>query len=334
MKARGHDMSVILVNNLCKTYTVVNKKPGIKGSILALFKPDKKIITALDNVSFSIEKGEAVGYIGPNGAGKSTTIKSLIGVLQPTSGTILVDGLSPQKDRIAVAGKIGVIFGQRSGLVWDIRLNESFELNKRIYRIDNKTYNKNRDELIELLDLKNFINTPVRQLSLGQRMRGEIAAALLHSPSILFLDEPTIGLDFESRNKILDYIKYINTEKKGTVILTSHNMADIEKVCNRVVIINKGKVIEDGSLQYLKDKIAPYKLLKIQYSNKYAGEEIELQHCEIYKKENGYVWYRLNKNSVNLKKVMEEFVTKYEFADIKIEDPDIETVIKEIYAIN
>lgn len=325
-------MNSISVNNLSKAYSIVKKESGLKGSIKSLISPQKEILTALDNINFEISKGEAVGYIGPNGAGKSTTIKSLIGILQPTKGTILIDGISPQKQRIEVAKKIGVVFGQRSNLIWDIRLNESFELNKRIYEICDKEYKRNRDELIELLNINEFINTPVRQLSLGQRMRGEIVVALLHSPSILFLDEPTVGLDFESRNKILDYVKYINKEKKVTVILTSHNMSDIEKVCSRVIVINRGKVIEDDSIQAITNKISPYKLVKIQLSSKKEKITKDIPFCEMFKKEEDYVWYRFNKKEVSIKQVMSEFISLYDLADIKVEDPDIEHIIKEIYS--
>lgn len=324
-------MSIISVNDLYKEYNVIKKEEGIKGSFKSLFAPKKEKVVALDHVSFDIEQGETVGYIGPNGAGKSTTIKCLIGILQPSSGDIRIAGYLPQKDRIEIAKKIGVVFGQRSNLIWDIRLSESFELNKRIYQIDDSTYKKNYEEIIELLDIEKFIKTPVRQLSLGQRMRGEIAVSLLHNPSILFLDEPTIGLDFESRNRILEYINYINEKRKCTVILTSHNMDDIQKVCNRVIIINKGKVVEDGSISAISEKISPYKRIKIQFAEDAENIKVDHPSCEIEKISGNEVTYRCNKKEQNIKDVMKYFVNNFDIKDFEVQDSDIESVIREVY---
>ncbi|MGN1340268.1 MAG: ATP-binding cassette domain-containing protein, partial [Oscillospiraceae bacterium] len=254
-------MPVIEVKNLKKQFKSVRKQKGLKGAIKGLFRPEKKIVTAVDDISFSIERGEIVGYIGPNGAGKSTTVKMMSGILRPTSGEILVNGISPVKDRKAVVKHLGVVFGQRTQLYWDLRLGESFELLKRIYDVPDEVYNENMAMMDEILDLKSIIDTPVRQLSLGQRMRGDLAAAMLHSPDVLFLDEPTIGLDVDAKHAIRRFIKEINETRKTTIILTTHDLGDIQELCKRIIIINKGMVIEDGSLDELIDRIAPYRQL-------------------------------------------------------------------------
>ena len=254
-------MPVIEVKNLSKRFKTVKKQKGLKGAVKGLFKPERKIVTAVDDVSFSIEQGEIVGYIGPNGAGKSTTVKMMSGILRPTSGEILINGISPVKDRKAVVKHLGVVFGQRTQLYWDLRLGESFELLKRIYDVPDEVYNENMAMMDEILDLKSIVDTPVRQLSLGQRMRGDLAAAMLHSPDILFLDEPTIGLDVDAKHAIRKFIRQINETRKTTIILTTHDLGDIQELCKRIIIINKGVVIEDGSLDEIADRIAPYRLL-------------------------------------------------------------------------
>ncbi|NUC20222.1 ATP-binding cassette domain-containing protein [Bacillus mycoides] len=209
----------------------------------------KKVV---DNINMDIAEGEMVGYLGPNGAGKSTTIKMLSGVLTPTSGELKVLGREPGKYRKENAKDIGVLYGQRTQLWWDLKLKDSFELLKAIYKVDSKVYKKRLDNFIEILDMEEFINRPVRQLSLGQRMRGEMVATLLHSPPILFLDEPTIGLDVLAKNKIQEFLKFLNKEEKTTVLITSHNMDDIEKLCDRIVLIDQGKIMFDGAKNNLK----------------------------------------------------------------------------------
>ena len=330
MKVQVRKMNIISVKNLYKEYVVIEKQEGVFGSLKALVKPEKKIIKALNDINIEIHKGESVGYIGPNGSGKSTTIKCLIGILKPTKGKILVDGIDPQRERIRAAKKIGVVFGQRSNLLWDIRLNESFELNKRIYQISDNEYKKNRDELVELLGIHEFLNTPVRQLSLGQRMRGEIVSALLHSPSILFLDEPTVGLDFESRDNILRYIKKINHEKKVTVILTSHNIGDIESVCERLVVINNGKIVEDDKIGNVIEKFAPYKSIVVEYED-YVNKPIDIDNCSITNIQNNVITYRVDKREKNVYNVLKDIVNNYNIKDIQVKDTEIEEVIGKIY---
>ena len=239
---------IIEIKNITKEFKVLNRREGLKGSIRDLFSRDYKIVRAVDNISMSIEQGEIVGYLGPNGAGKSTTIKMMTGVLEPTSGEILVGGNVPYQNRTKNAQEIGVVFGQRSQLWWDVPVTDSFELLKDIYSIPSEVYRKNRDELSELLDLGDIIRTPARQLSLGQRMRCELAASLLHSPDILFLDEPTIGLDSVSKIAVREFIVRLNSERKTTVILTTHDMQDIEAITKRIILIGKGKILLDGDI--------------------------------------------------------------------------------------
>ena len=239
---------MIEMKNIRKTYRVARRNAGFGEVLKSFFHRDYETVTALDDVSFSIRDGETVGYIGPNGAGKSTTIKILSGILTPDSGECLVDGRVPWKNRIDHVAKIGVVFGQRSQLWWDVPVVDSFELLKDIYSIPPDIYSRNKDELTELLDLGEIIRTPARQLSLGQRMRCEIAASLLHSPSILFLDEPTIGLDAVSKIAVREFIVGLNRERKTTIILTTHDMQDIEAITKRIILIGKGKILLDGDI--------------------------------------------------------------------------------------
>jgi len=245
---------MISFDNISKTYKIAKRAPGLGAAFKSLVKREYTYIEALKNVSFTIERGEIVGYIGPNGAGKSTTIKILSGILAPTSGTCTVLGQVPWDDRIAHVKNIGVVFGQRSQLMWDIPVVDSFELLRDIYRVSREKYKQNLDDLVAIFDLGEFINTPVRQLSLGQRMRCEIAASLLHSPPILFLDEPTIGLDAVSQVAVRNYIKQINKENEVTVMLTTHDMGDVEALTDRVMLIGKGQILYDGSFELMKSK--------------------------------------------------------------------------------
>lgn len=243
---------MITMENVCKSYKVAKRNAGFGEALKALFHREYEQIHALSNVSFTIRDGEMVGYIGPNGAGKSSTIKILSGILTPDSGTVLVDGRIPYKNRIEHVRQIGVVFGQRSQLWWDVPVIDSFELLKDIYSIPNEKYHKNLDELTELLNLQELLRSPARQLSLGQRMRCEIAASLLHSPRILFLDEPTIGLDAVSKLAVREFIQKQNEVHKTTVILTTHDMQDIEALSKRIILIGKGQILLDGTLSDIK----------------------------------------------------------------------------------
>ena len=259
---------MIEVEHITKVYKVAKREAGFHNAVKALFSRKQDTVRALNDISFKIDDGEILAYIGPNGAGKSTTIKILCGILTPDKGNCIVDGYVPWKDRKSYVKNIGVVFGQRSQLWWDIPIIDSFELIKEMYDIDSRTFQQNVSELCQLLDLEKIVQTPARNLSLGQRMRCEIVASLLHNPKILFLDEPTIGLDAVSKLAVRDFIKRINTEKGTTVILTTHDMQDIEALTHRVMLIGNGQILLDGSLEELKKRVSDKKEIIIKHSGK------------------------------------------------------------------
>ena len=269
---------MITMENVCKSYKVAKRNAGFGEACKALFHRENEVIHALKNVSFTIEEGEMVGYIGPNGAGKSSTIKILSGILTPDSGTCVVDGRIPWKNRREHVRQIGVVFGQRSQLWWDIPVIDSFELLKEIYSISTPQYKNKLEELVELLQLQEIMKTPTRQLSLGQRMRCEVAASLLHEPKLLFLDEPTIGLDAVSKLAVRDFIKKMNQEHKTTVILTTHDMQDIEAITERVILVGRGQILLDGTLEELRQSA-------VHRDNASVEEPINLEQAvaELYK---------------------------------------------------
>jgi ABC-2 type transport system ATP-binding protein len=247
-------MNAIEVQQLRKAFKVQNNRAGLKGAIQDLFNRSYRDVVAVNDISFTIPKGEICGYIGENGAGKSTTIKMLTGILVPTAGDILVNGKVPYVNREAFVRDIGVVFGQRSQLWWDLGVIESFQLLRKVYRVPADEFKKRLDELVQRLDLAEILHRPVRKLSLGQRMRCEIAASLLHNPSIVFLDEPTIGLDIMVKSEIRDFLKELNQKYETTILLTTHDLQDIEALCSRVIMLDDGQIIYDGGLQALKDK--------------------------------------------------------------------------------
>ena len=257
---------MITLQNINKTFRVAKRQAGFGNAVEALFSREYELVHALNDVSFTIQDGEMVGYIGPNGAGKSTTIKIMCGVLTPDSGTCDIDGRTPWRERIAHVRDIGVVFGQRSQLWWDVPVIDSFELIRDIYKVDEMLYKRNLDELSALLDLSELLKTPARSLSLGQRMRCEIAASLLHSPKTLFLDEPTIGLDAVSKIAVRQFIKKLNAERGTTVILTTHDMQDIEALTERILLIGRGRILLDSNLAELKKRSSEYKTLIVEYS--------------------------------------------------------------------
>ena len=245
-------MPQVVVRDLVKTYRVAEREPGLLGAVRGMLSRRHRMVSALQGVSFSLQPGELLGFIGPNGAGKSTTIKILSGILRPSSGTVLVDGLSPFDDRQRHVANIGVVFGQRTQLWWDLPVIDGFDLLRDIYRVPADRYRRSRDELVDLLKLEPVLRQPVRQLSLGQRMRAEIAAALLHEPSLLFLDEPTIGLDAPSKLAVREVVKRLNRERGVTVLLTTHDMHDIEALAERVIVVGNGRVLADSSFEDLR----------------------------------------------------------------------------------
>jgi ABC-2 type transport system ATP-binding protein len=322
-------MAVIEVQDLVKEYVISKKGRGLRGALKSLLFPQKTTIQGVDGISFSIQPGEIVGYIGPNGAGKSTTIKMLTGILHPTSGTIKVCGISPQADRKAVVKKLGVVFGQRTQLYWDLRLGESFELLRRIYQIDHNLYEENMRILSDVLKLNDFIDTPVRQLSLGQRMRGDLAAAMLHSPSILFLDEPTIGLDAEAKHAIRNLIMEMNRTRGVTVILTTHDLDDVEQLCSRLIVVNHGKIVEDGPIESIIHKLAPFRHLVVDLQQ--PCKDISHPAAEIIKQEGLRIWYRFEKSRITAAELISDLSSKLLILDLSVKEPDIEAAIREIY---
>ena len=268
-------MSLINVSNITKTFKSSLRNSGLSEAIKSFFKRKYQYIDAVKDISFEIEEGEIVGYIGPNGAGKSTTIKMLSGILVPTSGSITVDGLNPTKNRREYVSRIGVVFGQKSQLTWDIPAEDTFDLLRDIYKIDNKEYQKTKDYLVKLLNIEEIIKKPVRTLSLGERMRCEIAVSLLHKPKILFLDEPTIGLDAISKKIVRNFIKKINKENKVTIILTTHDMSDIEALAKRIILIGNGRILYDGEIKKLKNKYGSYKNIKLFNKDKITNIKLK-----------------------------------------------------------
>src|SRR5436190_12031877 len=276
-------MGQIIVEDLCKSFQIAQRTPGIWGAARGLVRRRHRTINALDGISFTLEAGELVGYIGPNGAGKSTTVKILSGILVPTSGRCEVMGRVPWKQRVEHVSRIGVVFGQRTQLWWDLPVIESFDLLRDIYRVPSAQYQSTRQELISLLDLADFLDTPVRQLSLGQRMRCDLAASLLHAPPILFLDEPTIGLDAVSKLAVREFIRRINRERGVTVILTTHDMDDIEALCSRVIVIGDGKILSDGTLTALRARVTRERWLTVDLADE--GDEVAVAGAAVVRRE-------------------------------------------------
>lgn len=322
-------MSFIIVKDLNKTFKVLKRDSGLINAMKTLFKREYKYIKAVDNVSFTIDKGEIVAYIGPNGAGKSTTIKMLTGILKPDSGEISVDGFDPFKDRVKYVKDIGVVFGQKSQLWWDIPVEDSFLILKEIYKVSDKDYKERRDELVKLLDLDDFIKTPLRQLSLGQRMRCEIAASLLHKPKVLFLDEPTIGLDAVSKIQVRNFIKEINKRDKVTIILTSHDMSDIEALTNRVIVIGHGKKLFDGSFDDIKKKFEKTKKVEIIFNK--LDELPNIKNVELINRTSTKVILDVDMSCNTVSSVIREYSKVCEIEDVNIIPTDIDNVIVNLY---
>ncbi len=324
------EMSFIEVENISKKYKVSKRSSGIPGMVANLFVPKYENKQAVKDISFTIEKGEMVGFVGPNGAGKSTTIKMLSGILYPDSGSISVSGIVPYKERKKYVGRIGVVFGQKSQLQWDLPVIDSFELLKAVYSVPDDVYKKNLDRYTEMLDMSKFLKQPVRQLSLGQRMRADIAAALLHSPEIVFFDEPTIGVDVVGKESIRNFIKDLNAEDGVTMLFTTHDMQDIEKTCQRLIIINEGSKIYDGTLEGIRKLHGSSRQLDVFFMN---DEKVKaIPNVEIKEVDKRHVQLIFDGKKVHINDLMSHLLSTYNVKDINIAKPDIDSIIRKIYS--
>lgn len=337
---------MIKVENLTKEFKIIEKQPGFKGAIKGLFSNEFTTKTAVSDINFEIGSGEIVGYIGSNGAGKSTTIKMMTGILTPSLGKVTVNGLIPYENRQENAKNIGVVFGQRTQLWWDLALSETFTILKDIYSIPDDLYEKNMKFLSETLDLDEFMTRPVRMLSLGQRMRGDLAASLLHSPKILYLDEPTIGLDVVVKEKVREAIKEINKEFGTTIILTTHDLSDIEELCERIIIIDKGIKIYDGTLQDIKKKYGYMTTLEIQTKKDFKNllnikDLLSSDNASLVENldsndlnqsfEDGKLIITFNKNKISSSKILSKIMEKMDILDFSLKESTVEDIIKKIY---
>lgn len=335
--------NIIELKNITKTFKILNRHEGLKGSIRDLFSRDYKYLNAVDDISVAIKKGEITGYLGPNGAGKSTTIKMMTGILEPTKGEILVNGIVPYRNRTLNAQNIGVVFGQRTQLWWALPVIESFKILKEIYRIDTKVYQENLELFDSIVNISSLYMKPVRQMSLGQRTLCDIVASFLHDPAIVFLDEPTIGLDVAMKSKIREIVKKINSIKNTTIILTTHDIGDIEALCKRAIIIDKGKMVFDDEIGQLKNKFGKYRTLKLSKVNQDVdivnklidalNKEVKNSIQILKNEEDEEQWFDLliNEELLSLADALNFFMKKIKISDIKIEEISTEDIIKKIY---
>ena len=322
-------MPQIVAESLVKTFRIAERRPGTWGALRGVIHRRYRTVRALDGISFSLEPGELVGYIGPNGAGKSTTVKVLSGILVPDSGRCEVLDRVPWKDRIAHVGGIGVVFGQRTQLWWDLPVTESFDLLRDIYRVDRSAYAVARDELIAMLDLELLLDVPVRQLSLGQRMRCDLAAALLHAPRLLFLDEPTIGLDAVSKLAVRDFVKRLNRERGVTIILTTHDMDDIEALCRRVMVIGRGQILSDGTLEDLRARVTTERRLIVDLFQ--DGGEVSDPDAEVISRDGARVTLSFDPDRISAATLIGRISAKHTIRDLFVENPPIEEIIARLY---
>lgn len=322
----------IEVKDVSKSFWINKRSAGVMGMLSNFVAPKYEKKQAVDHISFSIEEGEMVGFIGPNGAGKSTTIKMLSGILFPDEGDIRVNGYIPYKQRKDYVGSIGVVFGQKSQLQWDLPVMDSFELLKAIYRIPDEVYKKNLGRFTDMLDMGGFINQPVRQLSLGQRMRADIVAALLHSPKIVFFDEPTIGVDVVGKETIRTFIRELNREDGVTMLFTTHDMQDIEKTCNRLIIIDKGAKVYDGSLQGIRNTYGTTRQLDVEFG---SGQDIQpilgVEIKDLEQEDSRKKRFIFDNKEIQINQLMNHLLTKYDVRDINVSEPEIERIIRKIY---
>jgi ABC-2 type transport system ATP-binding protein len=320
---------IIKVSDLHKHFKISKHHRGFSGAFRNLFTREYRLVRAVDGISFNIDPGELVGYIGPNGAGKSTTIKMLAGLLVPTSGDLVINNHVPWRDRKNYVVGIGAVFGQRTTLWWDLPVIESLDLLQYIYRIPEVRFHRNLDVFRQLLDLDAFIDTPVRSLSLGQRMRADLCAAMLHDPVILFLDEPTIGLDVVAKERIRQFIVHINRERRTTILLTTHDLSDVEKLCERVMIIDHGQLLYDGALEILRERFGGKRKLVVDFANEY--EHVAVEGAQVINQEGLRVTYEFEREAMTASKLIGRLSSKYRIHDLEVREPDIEATIRRIY---
>ena len=312
---------MIELDGVEKTFSVRVKRGRVRR--------ERREVRAVDGISFRVDAGELVGYVGPNGAGKSTTVKMLTGILVPSGGRISVAGLDPSRRRVQLARRIGVVFGQRVQLWWDLPLRDSFELLRHIYRVPHERWRANLDRFSEVLELEAFLETPVRQLSLGQRMRGELTAAMLHDPEILFLDEPTIGLDVVAKVRVREFLAEVNRDRKTTVLLTTHDLADIERLCSRLLIIDHGRVIYDGGLDSLIARYGEERTLIVDLEE--PAEPLQVPGARVVKVEGPRQWLRFRREEVSAAQLTASVAAQAALVDLAIDEPHIEDVVRRIY---
>ena len=320
---------MINVSHLSKHFRVAQPGRGLSGKVKRLFAPQHKTIRAVDDVSFQIDEGEIVGYLGPNGAGKSTTIKLLTGVLYPTAGSVRVNGRVPHENRTRNAYQIGVVYGQRSQLNWDLPLIDSFDVLAAMYKLPRRRYREHLDFLVELMDMAEFLDQPVRKLSLGQKMRGDLAASLLHEPPVLYLDEPTIGLDVVSKNRALQLLQDLNAEKRTTIVLTTHNLSDVEKICPRIMIIDQGQIILDATQREILDQLGRQRLLSVEFEH--GIQDLVVPNGEVIKAEGNKLWIAFDRDQISAFDLVRSLGADKGIKDISIQEASIESIVAQIY---
>ncbi len=321
--------AIITVSNLQKHFRVARHHRGFWGALRNLGSRGYNVVRAVDGITFQVQPGELVGYLGPNGAGKSTTIKMMTGLLVPSGGELTVNGRVPWRERKAHVAEIGAVFGQRTTLWWDLPVIESLDLLQHVYRVEPERFRRNLDEFRSLLELDPFLDTPTRSLSLGQRMRSDLCAALLHDPVLLFLDEPTIGLDVVAKERIRRFIRHINRKRGTTVILTTHDLSDVEKLCERVMIIDHGKLLYDGELGGLRDRFGGKRELVVDFEESY--ESVVIEGAEVAERDGHRVTYRFERGTVTASDLIGRLSKRYRIRDLEVREPDIEATVRRIY---
>jgi len=322
-------VSFIEVRALSKVFKIAKHRRGALGALCNLTTRAYTEVRAVDGISFDIQQGELVGYLGPNGAGKSTTIKMLTGILAPSGGDVSVAGLVPWRQRVAHTRRIGVVFGQRTSLWWDLPVVESFDLLRHIYKVPHDRFRNNLKRFEDLLELRPFFNTPVRSLSLGQRMRADLAAALLHDPQVVFLDEPTIGLDVVAKERIRSFIQEVNARQGVTFILTTHDLGDVQKLCGRVMLIDHGKLLFDGPLKELQARFGGEREVVVDFSQDY--DDVTVEGATLVSRQGQQVTYRFSRHALRASQLIQQLSQRFQLADLTVREPEVEHTIRRIY---